>query len=320
MVKSVAKPGYQVKHQKHKKKKDSPPVSILPSLKTIHPSEILLIFGTGFSSTALPAVSALQGWRPLVQALIQSANQFNILSEREQQQLQNMMRRNASPVAISDRLFKYLTCGTEIIKGTYMEECINHIFGNLGDKITRDGKKLYTCLWKLLEEGTILMSSNLDTLFESFVERNYGEKITSLDWTDTTKITKWSNGKIPHSILHVHGLAKNANSVILTSDGYEMLLKNGPLMAILEAVMQKRICLIIGKSLSKEDKTFQYLLDNNKSTREHYYFVKSTSVSNLPALRSELFSKGIKIVPYGSSYQALPNYLERFVKSITSQM
>lgn len=294
--------------------------TILPTLKAKKPSDLLIIFGTGLSAAAYPKYQAFESWRGLLHAITDTAEHFQILTKDEYKSLKKYIQQEPNLFEMSENLIQYLTSNTEKLAGSYMDDCIQHIFQHLGKRITRTAKRIYCSLYTLLQKNALLCTCNFDTVFEEFIQSHYKSDIKTLTWKDPEKLAQWSRGEINNALVHMHGVHSEVDSLVLHTTGFTNLLMNREAMSAFKTVLDKRNAIFIGIGLTHSDVTFSYLLGNSDKVQpEHYYFVAKDTVSDYSQLRAELLQKRIKIMPYGSTYNQLPAFLERLVKVITRQ-
>lgn len=82
---------------------------LLPSLKTKHAPELVLVIGTGISSAVAPQVPALRSWKGLIQALLDAANDFDLLEEEESRRFQKHMQEDKNLVHVAHDLIQKLS-------------------------------------------------------------------------------------------------------------------------------------------------------------------------------------------------------------------
>lgn len=82
---------------------------LLPSLKTKRAPELVLVIGTGVSSAVAPQVPALRSWKGLIQALLDAANDFDLLEEEESRRFQKQMQEDKNLVHVAHDLIQKLS-------------------------------------------------------------------------------------------------------------------------------------------------------------------------------------------------------------------
>lgn len=82
---------------------------LLPSLKTKRAPELVLVIGTGVSSAVAPQVPALRSWKGLIQALLDAANDFDLLEEEESRRFQKHMQEDKNLVHVAHDLIQKLS-------------------------------------------------------------------------------------------------------------------------------------------------------------------------------------------------------------------
>lgn len=86
-----------------------PQRKLLPSLKTKRAPELVLVIGTGVSSAVAPQVPALRSWKGLIQALLDAANDFDLLEEEESRRFQKQMQEDKNLVHVAHDLIQKLS-------------------------------------------------------------------------------------------------------------------------------------------------------------------------------------------------------------------
>lgn len=86
-----------------------PQRKLLPSLKNKRAPELVLVIGTGVSSAVAPQVPALRSWKGLIQALLDAANDFDLLEEEESRRFQKHMQEDKNLVHVAHDLIQKLS-------------------------------------------------------------------------------------------------------------------------------------------------------------------------------------------------------------------
>ncbi|XP_060702771.1 protein FAM118B isoform X4 [Hemiscyllium ocellatum] len=82
---------------------------LLPSLKTKRPQDLVLVIGTGVSAAVAPQVPALKSWTGLIQALLDAANDFDLLEDEENKRFQKSLREDKNLVHVAHDLIQKLS-------------------------------------------------------------------------------------------------------------------------------------------------------------------------------------------------------------------
>ncbi|XP_059494946.1 protein FAM118B isoform X4 [Stegostoma tigrinum] len=82
---------------------------LLPSLKTKRPQDLVLVIGTGVSAAVAPQVPALKSWTGLIQALLDAANDFDLLEEEENKRFQKSLQEDKNLVHVAHDLIQKLS-------------------------------------------------------------------------------------------------------------------------------------------------------------------------------------------------------------------
>ncbi|XP_061637307.1 protein FAM118B isoform X3 [Phyllopteryx taeniolatus] len=267
------------------------PRKLLPSLKTKHAPELVLVIGTGISSAVAPQVPALRSWKGLIQALLDAANDFDLLEEEESRRFQKHMQEDKNLVHVAHDLIQKLSPRTGNVRSTFFKDCLYEVFDDLECKMEHAGKHLLRSVLQLMESGALVLTTNFDNLLEIYAAHQ-GTKLESLDLTDEKKVLEWAQEKRRLSVLHIHGVYTNPCGIVLHPAGYQNVLRNTEVMALfLEAV-------------------------KHKSDLEHFMLVRREDVGEFKKLRDNMLDKGIKVISYGDEYSDLPEYLERLANEI----
>lgn len=67
------------------------------------------MIGTGVSSAVAPQVPALRSWKGLIQALLDAANDFDLLEEEESRRFQKQMQEDKNLVHVAHDLIQKLS-------------------------------------------------------------------------------------------------------------------------------------------------------------------------------------------------------------------
>lgn len=87
---------------------------LLPSLKTKRAEDLVLVIGTGVSAAVAPDVPALKSWKGLIQALLDAANDFDLLEDEENNQFQKAIQEDKNLVHVAHDLIQKLSPVSDI--------------------------------------------------------------------------------------------------------------------------------------------------------------------------------------------------------------
>ncbi|GCC35683.1 hypothetical protein chiPu_0014170 [Chiloscyllium punctatum] len=159
---------------------------LLPSLKTKRPQDLVLVIGTGVSAAVAPQVPALKSWTGLIQALLDAANDFDLLEDEENKRFQKSLREDKNLVHVAHDLIQKLSPRTSNVRSTFFKDCLYEVFDDLESKMDSVGKHLLQSVLKLMENGTLVLTTNFDNLVEIY-GAHQGTQLESLDLTDEKK-------------------------------------------------------------------------------------------------------------------------------------
>ncbi|XP_077467308.1 protein FAM118B isoform X2 [Stigmatopora argus] len=294
------------------------PRKLLPSLKTKHASELVLVIGTGISSAVAPQVPALRSWKGLIQALLDAANDFDLLEEEESRRFQKHMQEDKNLVHVAHDLIQKLSPRTGNVRSTFFKDCLYEVFDDLECKMEHAGKHLLRSVLQLMESGALVLTTNFDNLLEIYAAHQ-GTKLESLDLTDEKKVLEWAQEKRRLSVLHIHGVYTNPCGIVLHPAGYQNVLRNTEVMREIQKLYETKSFVFLGCGRTVDDTTFQALFleaVKHKSDLEHFMLVRREDVGEFKKLRDNMLDKGIKVISYGDDYADLPEYLERLASEI----
>ncbi|XP_048418052.1 protein FAM118B isoform X1 [Stegostoma tigrinum] len=293
---------------------------LLPSLKTKRPQDLVLVIGTGVSAAVAPQVPALKSWTGLIQALLDAANDFDLLEEEENKRFQKSLQEDKNLVHVAHDLIQKLSPRTSNVRSTFFKDCLYEVFDDLESKMDNVGKHLLQSVLKLMENGTLVLTTNFDNLVEIY-GAHQGTQLESLDLTDEKKVLEWAQEKRRLSVLHIHGVYTNPSGIVLHPLGYQNVLRNTEVMREIQKLYETKAFVFLGCGRTVEDTTFQSLFleaVRNKSDLEHFMLVRRDDVDEFKKLRENMLDKGIKVISYGEDYFDLPEYLERLTNTICS--
>ncbi|KAK6296604.1 hypothetical protein J4Q44_G00327460 [Coregonus suidteri] len=298
-----------------------PQRKLLPSLKTKRAPELVLVIGTGVSSAVAPQVPALRSWKGLIQALLDAANDFDLLEEEESRRFQKSLQEDKNLVHVAHDLIQKLSPRTGNVRSTFFKDCLYEVFDDLECKMENAGKHLLRSVLQLMESGALVLTTNFDNLLEIYAAHQ-GSKLESLDLTDEKKVLEWAQGKRSLSVLHIHGVYTNPSGIVLHPAGYQNVLRNTEVMREIQKLYETKSFVFLGCGRTVDDTTFQALFleaVKHKSDLEHFMLVRREDVGEFKKLRDNMLDKGIKVISYGNEYSDLPEYFERLANEICNR-
>ncbi|KAJ8412567.1 hypothetical protein AAFF_G00129030 [Aldrovandia affinis] len=294
---------------------------LLPSLKTKRAPELVLVIGTGISSAVAPQVPALRSWKGLIKALLDAADDFDLLEEEESRRFQKSLQEDKNLVHVAHDLIQKLSPRTDNIRSTFFKDCLYEVFDDLECKMEYAGKHLLRSVLQLMESGALVLTTNFDNLLEIYAAHQ-GTRLESLDLTDEKKVLEWAQEKRRLSVLHIHGVYTNPSGIVLHPAGYQNVLRNTDVMREIQKLYETKSFLFLGCGRTVEDTTFQALFleaVKNKSDLEHFMLVRREDVDEFKKLRDNMLDKGIKVISYGNEYADLLEYFDRLANEICYQ-
>ncbi|XP_051895933.1 protein FAM118B isoform X1 [Pristis pectinata] len=291
---------------------------LLPSLKTKRAEDLVLVIGTGVSAAVAPQVPALKSWKGLIQALLDAANDFDLLEDEENKRFEKSLREDKNLVHVAHDLIQKLSPRTSSVRSSFFKDCLYEVFDDLESKMDDVGKHLLQSVLKLMQNGSLVLTTNFDNLVEIYGSHQ-GTKLESLDLTDEKKVLEWAQEKRKMSVLHIHGVYTNPSGIVLHPLGYQNVLRNTEVMREIQKLYENKAFVFLGCGRTVEDTTFQSLFleaVRNKSDLEHFMLVRRDDVDEFKKLRENMLDKGIKVISYGDEYYDLPEYLERLANVI----
>ncbi|KAM8927617.1 protein FAM118B [Pelodytes ibericus] len=297
------------------------PRKLLPSLKTKKPQELVLVIGTGISAAVAPQVPALKSWKGLIQALLDAANDFDLLEEEESKKFQKCLHEDKNLIHVAHDLIQKLSPRTSNVRSTFFKDCLYEVFDDLESKMEDSGKQLLQSVLQLMEHGALVLTTNFDNLLEIYAFHQ-GKQLESLDLTDEKKVLEWAQEKKQLSVLHIHGVYTNPSGIVLHPAGYQNVLRNTEVMREIQKLYETKSFLFLGCGRTVDDTTFQALFleaVKHKSDLEHFMLVRREDVDEFKKLRENMLDKGIKVISYGTEYSDLPEYFERLANEISTK-
>ncbi|KAM9299096.1 protein FAM118B [Gastrophryne carolinensis] len=297
------------------------PRKLLPSLKTKKPQELVLVIGTGISAAVAPQVPALKSWKGLIQALLDAANDFDLLEEEEGRKFQKSLHEDKNLIHVAHDLIQKLSPRTSNVRSTFFKDCLYEVFDDLESRMEDSGKQLLQSVLQLMEHGALVLTTNFDNLLEIYADHQ-GKRLESLDLTDEKKVLEWAQEKKQLSVLHIHGVYTNPSGIVLHPAGYQNVLRNTEVMREIQKLYENKSFLFLGCGRTVDDTTFQALFleaVKHKTDLEHFMLVRREDVDEFKKLRENMLDKGIKVISYGTEYSDLPEYFERLASEISNR-
>ena len=205
-------------------------------------------------------------------------------------------------------MFTYIAVADEITRrlrgvrgGRDFDSWINATVGGL--RPTPAGKQIIETVCRL---GTLIVTTNYDTLIEDLKP-----EWTSRTWTDSEYAAANTETQI---VVHLHGIAENPDSIILSSADYQRLNAEQLTQVLNKSLFASRRFIFIGCGDGLNDPDIAPLIDfvnkamPKESKAEHYILVRGNQLRQY--IEREL-SPRIVPVAYGSTFGDLTSFLRK---------
>ncbi|XP_036154222.1 protein FAM118A isoform X6 [Myotis myotis] len=190
----------------------------LKSLVQKQPQELLLVIGTGVSAAAAPGIPALCSWRSCLEAVIETAEQLDVLHPGDAAQFRRKVTKDRDLLVVAHDLIRKMSPRTGDTKPNFFQDCLMEIFDNLEQHLQHP--QVLQSILSLMDRGTMVLTTNYDNLLEIFGQQQ-NRPMESLDLKDKTKVLQWARGHIKYGVLHIHGLYTDPCGMVLDPSGYK---------------------------------------------------------------------------------------------------
>ncbi|XP_032501250.1 protein FAM118A isoform X8 [Phocoena sinus] len=190
----------------------------LKSLIRKQPQELLLVMGTGVSAAAAPGIPALCSWRSCIEAIIEAAEQLEVLHPGDVAEFRRKVTKDGDLLVVAHDLIRKMSPRTGDSKPSFFQDCLLEVFDNLEQHI--QSPLVLQSILSLMERGTMVLTTNYDNLLELFGQQ-HNKPMESLDLKDKTKVLQWARGHIKYGVLHIHGLYTDPCGMVLDLSGYK---------------------------------------------------------------------------------------------------
>lgn len=109
------------------------------------------MIGTGVSSAVAPQVPALRSWKGLIQALLDAANDFDLLEEEESRRFQKHMQEDKNLVHVAHDLIQKLSPVSFSVSVPHLYKHVRQIGSSLTEKSYCRLISLRGCSWRIIK-------------------------------------------------------------------------------------------------------------------------------------------------------------------------
>ncbi|CAH2315728.1 Hypothetical predicted protein [Pelobates cultripes] len=279
---------------------------VLNTLSKKNPSDLVLVIGSGVSAAVAPGVPALRSWRCCIEAVIDAAEQFEVLHPGDVVEFRKRVLCEQDLLAVAHDLIRKMSQRTGHSKPNFFQDCLMEVFDGLESHI--QNPTVLKSIVSLMDKGAKVLTTNYDNLLELYGQK-MGRPMKSLDLNDKVKVLQWVQSYISYGVLHIHGLYTDPCGVILDPCGY----KDCKLMDELQNLYSNKSFVFLGCGETLRDQIFQVLslyTVHNKVNMEHYMLVRKENADTFYKLQADLLLKGIKLMSYGDSFTNFPLYIK----------
>ncbi|XP_007892890.1 protein FAM118A isoform X2 [Callorhinchus milii] len=291
----------------------------LKSLTRKEPFDLLLVIGTGVSAAVAPYVSALRSWRSCIEAVIEAADDLEVLHPCDVAEFRKKAKGDRDLLVVAHDLIRKMSPRTGDTKPNFFQDCLMEVFENLDQHI--QNPMLLDAILQLMEGGTMVLTTNYDNLLEIFGLQR-GKPMESVDLKEKEKVVQWARGLQKYSVLHIHGLYTDPCGLVLDPSGYKDVMQDQDLMDEFQNLYRTKSFVFLGCGETLRDQIFQALFlytVPNKMDLEHYMLVRKDSEDYFFKLQAEMLLHGIKVVSYGDQFHHMPEYFRDLVALICKQ-
>ncbi|XP_003221455.2 protein FAM118A [Anolis carolinensis] len=291
----------------------------LKSLIRRQPQELLLVIGTGVSAAVAPGIPALCSWRSCIEAVIEAADQLEVLHPGDVAEFQKKVVKERDLLVVAHDLIRKMSPRTGDVKPNFFQDCLMEVFDNLEQHI--QNPVLLQAILRLMERGTMVLTTNYDNLLEIFGQQQ-NKPMVSLDLKDKDQVLQWAKGHIQYGVLHIHGLYTDPCGMVLDPSGYRDVTQDAEVMETLQNLYRTKSFLFLGCGETLRDQIFQALFlytVKNKVDLEHYMLVLKENEDHFFKLQADMLLHGIKVVSYGDCFESFPEYVQDLTTQICKQ-
>ncbi|XP_063306949.1 protein FAM118A-like [Pelobates fuscus] len=286
------------------------PRKVLKSLRKKNPSDLVLVIGSGVSAAAAPGVPAFRSWRCCIEAVIDAAEQCDVLHPGDVVEFRKKVLREQDLLAVAHDLIRKMSPSTGHSKPSFFQDCLMEIFNDLESHI--QNPIVLESIVSLMDKGAMVLTTNYDNLLELYGQK-MGRPMESLDLNDKVKVLQWVQNYINYGVLHIHGLYTDPCGMILDPGGYKDAAQDCKLIDELQNLYSKKSFVFLGCGETLRDQIFQalflYTVQNTVSV-DHYMLVRKENADTFYKFQDDLLLNGIKLMSYGDSFTNFPLYIK----------
>ncbi|XP_063302807.1 protein FAM118A isoform X1 [Pelobates fuscus] len=283
---------------------------VLKTLTKKHASDLVLVIGTGVSAAVAPDVPALRSWRCCIEAIIDAAEQFEVLHPGDVVEFRKRTLREQDLLVVAHDLIRKMSPRTGDNKPSFFQDCLMEVYDNLESHI--QNPTVLESIISLMDKGAMVLTTNYDNLLELYGQK-MGKPMESLDLNDKVKVMQWVQSRIKYGVLHIHGLYTDPCGMILDPCGYKDVAQDFELIDELQSLYGKKSFVFLGCGETLRDQIFQALFlytVQNKVSMEHYMLVQKENSESFYKLQADMLLNGIKLMSYGDSFTNFPSYIK----------
>ncbi|XP_069485162.1 protein FAM118A-like isoform X2 [Ambystoma mexicanum] len=283
----------------------------LQILKNKQARKMVLVIGTGVSAAAAPGVSALKSWWHCLQAIVDAADQLQVLHPTEICEFRRKMMERCDLLVVAHQLMRQMSPISGDPKPTFYKDCLIKVFDNLEHRISCP--VILQAILRLLDEGAMIITTNYDSFLET-TGRQLKKPMQSLDMQDPSQVVQWAKGYNRFGVLHINGLYSDPSGIVVDPTGYkESLTQNRELMQTLQNLYSTKSFLFLGCGETLRRHVFEaffWYTAERKLDIEHCMVVVKKDNDNFFRRQKYLLSFGIKLISYGESLKQFPQYVQ----------
>uniref|UniRef100_G3TBC4 Family with sequence similarity 118 member A n=1 Tax=Loxodonta africana TaxID=9785 RepID=G3TBC4_LOXAF len=290
----------------------------LKSLIRKQPQELLLVIGTGVSAAVAPGIPALCSWRGCIEAVIEAAEQLEVLHPGDIAEFRRKMTKDRDLLVVAHDLIRKMSPRTGDTKPSFFQDCLMEVFDSLEQHIQKP--LVLQCVLGLMERGTMVLSTNYDNL--EIVGQRQNRPIEIPGPQGVLKVLQWARGHIKYGVLHIHGLYTDPCGMVLDPSGYKDVTQDPEVMEALQNLYRTKSFLFVGCGETLRDQIFQALFlysVPNKVDLEHYMVVLKEDEDHFFKHQADMLVHGIKVVSYGDCFDDFPGYMHDLTTQICRQ-
>lgn len=161
--------------------------------------------------------------------------------------------------------------------------------------------------------NTSILTTNYDDLIDRHLERS------AITWKDSSELIAFTRLENHDTILHLHGIWRDADSVILDVGDYERILGHPQAQASLRTMAESATLLFVGCGEGMTDPNFGAFLDwigdvLQGARHRHYRLELAENVERLQEWHTQRNHR-VQVLAYGDQYADLPEFISDLLPS-----